>query len=74
MRIWLLCIFTSHWCKFHVFPYAFLGLAGMPRRIPDYADSFYVYNAIASCFYGYLIGLFVFYWLSLKKMPEKLFR
>jgi len=27
---------------------AFLGLAGMPRRVPDYADSFHFYNAISS--------------------------
>jgi len=26
----------------------FLGLAGMPRRIPDYAETFIYYNKVAS--------------------------
>ena len=32
----------------------FLGLAGMPRRIPDFPDAFSAYNAIAS--YGSYIS------------------
>lgn len=36
------------------FPMHFLGLAGMPRRIPDYALQFADFNAIAS------VGAFVF--------------
>ena len=30
------------------FPMHFLGVAGMPRRVPQYPDAFYVFNKIAS--------------------------
>jgi len=36
------------------FPMHFLGLAGMPRRIPDYALQFTEFNQIAS------VGAFIF--------------
>jgi cytochrome c oxidase subunit 1 len=30
------------------FPMHFLGVAGMPRRVPDFPDAFYLFNKIAS--------------------------
>jgi len=45
------------------FPMHFLGLAGMPRRIPDYPDAFAEWNAIASfgSYVSLISAVFFFY-------------
>ncbi len=51
------------------FPQHFLGLAGMPRRIPDYAVQFTEFNAISTVgafFYGFSQLLFV--WVVIKNI------
>jgi cytochrome c oxidase subunit I len=45
------------------FPMHFLGLAGMPRRIPDYPDSFAFWNSFATFgSYVSIIGLLIFFY------------
>lgn len=54
------------------FPMHFLGLAGMPRRIPDYPDAYSLWNSIAS--FGSIISLFgivVFVYMVYNLFTEK---
>ena len=49
------------------FPQHFLGLAGMPRRIPDYPDAFAGWNQISTLgSYISVLGVLVFLWMCLK--------
>src|SRR3954470_12174759 len=62
-HFWLSMIFFN----LTFFPMHFLGLAGMPRRIPDYALQFANYNEIASIgAFGFGFAQILFLWIILK--------
>jgi cytochrome c oxidase subunit 1 len=62
-HFWLSMIFFN----VTFFPMHFLGLAGMPRRIPDYALQFADYNLIASIgAFGFGFSQLLFFYIVLK--------
>ena len=53
------------------FPMHFLGVAGMPRRVPDYPDAFYTFNKIASWgSYISVISAIVFFYLVFEALSS----
>ena len=54
------------------FPMHWLGVAGMPRRIPDYPDAFFFFNSISSCgSFISVISLIIFFILILDAFFNK---
>lgn len=57
--------------NFTFFPMHFIGLNGMPRRIPDYPDIYYLWNSISS--YGSLLtflGILIFLIIIIRAFEE----
>jgi heme/copper-type cytochrome/quinol oxidase subunit 1 len=54
------------------FPQHFLGIAGMPRRIPDYPDAFSLWNYVSSIgSYISVVGLCLFFYILFRVFSEK---
>jgi len=54
------------------FPMHYLGVAGMPRRVPEYPDAFYIFNKISSWgSYVSVISLLVFFWVLIDAFLSK---
>jgi cytochrome c oxidase subunit 1 len=63
LHFWLTAIFVN----VTFFPQHFLGLASMPRRVPDYATQFADFNMISSIgAWGMGLGQLVFLWVVIK--------
>jgi cytochrome c oxidase subunit 1 len=63
LHFWLSAIFVN----VTFFPMHFVGLAGMPRRIPDYALQFTDFNVVASIgAFGFGLSQLIFLWVVLK--------
>ncbi|HEX6995804.1 MAG TPA: cytochrome c oxidase subunit I [Gammaproteobacteria bacterium] len=62
-HFWLSTIFVN----LTFFPQHFLGLAGMPRRIPDYAVQFADFNMVSSIgAFGLGLAQLIFVWIVIK--------
>jgi cytochrome c oxidase subunit 1 len=63
LHFWLTAIFVN----VTFFPQHFLGLAGMPRRIPDYSPQFADFNMISSIgAFGMGFAQLIFVWVVIK--------
>jgi cytochrome c oxidase subunit 1 len=69
VHFWASAIFVN----LTFFPMHFLGLAGMPRRIPDYSTQFADFNTVASIgAIGFGLSQLLFVWVLLTaKRGEK---